>query len=97
MRISDWSSDVCSSDLGAIGRQRLLTAIMDVKAVGIESVDAGNLYVIDSGKAVVIQAFDFGHESLTIGLAAKAGQQRAQAQGLEIGRASCRERVWQYV
>src|SRR3546814_3064702 len=63
MRISDWSSDVCSSDLG-------FTAVLGV---------------------VVVLAMP--------GLAALAGFEGAKAGALagQIGRASCRERVCQYV
>src|SRR3546814_8100524 len=68
MRISDWSSDVCSSDLraaGGLGREEIeqLRARADVGAV-------------------------------QLGVAAAAAAHGDEA---EIGRASCRERVCQYV
>src|SRR3546814_2681409 len=66
MRISDWSSDVCSSDLG----------------LGVEIVDvAGNIEDVSARVAQQARSFT--------GLVASAGE--------EIGRASCRERVCQYV
>src|SRR3546814_4233935 len=76
MRISDWSSDVCSSDLIMAG------------------------LVVDSGQP--------GHETFMFGMqqrinayqflcaAGQACAAAALATG-EIGRASCRERVCQYV
>src|SRR3546814_14111215 len=81
MRISDWSSDVCSSDLLALG-----AAGVDVDehhGPDPEVLDAGGEHVGDlgAGGPVVVreQALD-----------------RGQA-GRQIGRASCRERVWQAV
>src|SRR3546814_7621204 len=62
MRISDWSSDVCSSDLHRAGK--LLKIVGDLVIVGA-----------------------LGGEDVPHG--AEAGR--------EIGRASCRERVCQYV
>src|SRR3546814_15234204 len=66
MRISDWSSDVCSSDLLPAGLSRpaiLAHVLIDYRQVGL------------AGEAVVITVVPAG----------------------EIGRASCRERVCQYV
>src|SRR3546814_16029475 len=119
MRISDWSSDVCSSDLLALRQGFLVTAIL------------GNPDIVHSGQAFVLAggsendlrratpllnliaqrifhvADDAGMASLmkvacnaltgitlqsmgeTLALLSKAG--------IEIGRASCRERVCQYV
>src|SRR3546814_6597099 len=69
MRISDWSSDVCSSDL----RQRLL-----LEEEGLEFSVAGKL---DLGRCRW-----------------PGPPPRWLAEkGLQIGRASCRERVCQYV
>src|SRR3546814_5576120 len=75
MRISDWSSDVCSSDL------RLL-AETDLRGGEIE--------------------FPQAHEACTIEpLHLVAAGEKTLPPGLErigkIGRASCRERVCQYV
>src|SRR3546814_5512848 len=66
MRISDWSADVCSSDLGAA----------DFRAAEHQT---------DMRRAGVATAFRKAH----VGHHAEAGA--------EIGRASCRERVCQYV
>src|SRR3546814_8602084 len=61
MRISDWSSDVCSSDLD---KNRLLVTV----------------YHNDD------EAYGIWHEQVGV-----------PADRIEIGRASCRERVCQYV
>src|SRR3546814_9189356 len=65
MRISDWSSDVCSSDLGGGGEA----------ALAGESVAAFDQRVGGADRLQLVQ---------------QCGQ-------VEIGRASCRERVCQYV
>src|SRR3546814_10899945 len=71
MRISDWSSDVCSSDLRQPGmverRQRLLHRMRDRRARAFEP--------------------DLAHRLAEF----------EPILGLEIGRASCRERVRPYV
>src|SRR3546814_17573537 len=72
MRISDWSSDVCSSDLLAILFRQRPRPDVGQPAPGIA---AGR--VVPQRLAVV-----------RVGLVETAG---------EIGRASCRERVGQYV
>src|SRR3546814_2700987 len=81
MRISDWSSDVCSSDLA---QSDVLKELEQQRAE------------LDQLTSRVIER----------GLASWAGSQsgkggalilRGQSLLLEIGRASCRERVCQYV
>src|SRR3546814_3335935 len=81
MRISDWSSDVCSSDLCNCGpderqrpRRRRRTRW---PAVGYGYADAEGL--------------DAGRQKL------HSGQGQLHQLRAEIGRASCRERVCQYV
>src|SRR3546814_2713119 len=77
MRISDWSSDVCSSDLRvAEGYGPNAAAMRRLAAEG-----ARLLVTVDCGTTA--------HEPLAA--AAEAGLD------VEIGRASCRERVCQYV
>src|SRR3546814_7318606 len=72
MRISDWSSDVCSSDLRHPGVQalNLVTAL-------VESLNAGVPVVAIVGDTHRLHSW----KNMT----------------QEIGRASCRERVCQYV
>src|SRR3546814_1066329 len=71
MRISDWSSDVCSSDLFPLPRD----------AVGRRAIERERMAAARFRKA----AFQFG--------ACAVEEQDAD----KIGRASCRERVCQYV
>src|SRR3546814_4965772 len=67
MRISDWSSDVCSSDLVEGDRQ-----------AGLAAAEIGPVQFVGRGCRAV----------------ARIGAEQPR---LEIGRASCRERVCQYV
>src|SRR3546814_2683359 len=78
MRISDWSSDVCSSDLRAVDLQRHGP---DVGAALGRGADAGPLPDVGLRR--------HGAGKLGLGRRCRAGR--------EIGRASCRERVCQYV
>src|SRR3546814_7962061 len=76
MRISDWSSDVCSSDLkaGALGFSTTRTMVHRTA---------------DGDLTPTVGAADAEMRAIALGLKdAGAG---------EIGRASCRERVCQYV
>src|SRR3546814_6444176 len=78
MRISDWSSDVCSSDLAA-------TLILNWIAGG----DHAPYYYAE-------QEGWYDEAGLNLTIEQGKGSQLA-AQRVEIGRASCRERVCQYV
>src|SRR5205814_2488679 len=74
--LSDWSSDVCSSDL--------------VVEVGLVDGGAGEA-VLDVDVDVVLPQLEAG--LLAVGVA----DDEAAALVAEIGRASCRERVWSAV
>src|SRR3546814_10866094 len=77
MRISDWSSDVCSSDLA-------------VRVVGLRHLaQHGALCVEMEDEAAGLAALPVDALDDVVDLFADAEQQ--------IGRASCRERVCQYV
>src|SRR3546814_9164616 len=78
MRISDWSSDVCSSDL-------------DVDAQLTAGPDAVLLHDLREGK------FAPGECPADVAQVVEDGLGRADGAAGEIGRASCRERVCQYV
>src|SRR3546814_17123894 len=86
MRISDWSSDVCSSDLGPFG-------------IGEVRGEAGAAQaLLQVGQHVVAdpdgERFDLhGCRPLFFSIVTASGGE----QSMEIGRASCRERVCQYV
>src|SRR3546814_3774538 len=83
MRISDWSSDVCSSDLLARDRlghvDRVLRHEIDADALRADQADDLLDLVGQRGRRVVEQ------------------QMRLVEEEDENGRASCRERVGQYV
>src|SRR3546814_10197660 len=84
MRISDWSSDVCSSDLRHVG-----------ETVGGEEMAA------DADRAVVglVAGLDLPQRSTgrDAERAGDIGRCRYIIGRQQIGRASCRERVCQYV
>src|SRR3546814_6051963 len=82
MRISDWSSDVCSSDL-FLSLLSLKAEMVTVDLPGGAHKTPGFLARNPFGQVPVIEDGDFTlADSNAI---------------LEIGRASCRERVCQYV
>src|SRR3546814_19433975 len=100
MRISDWSSDVCSSDLFGKGAQGLASLIEDI----LKKQGEPNAYIVgrEAGGALVV-GLRYGSGTLyqkvegertvywtgpSIGFDAGAN---------EIGRASCREQVSPYV
>src|SRR3546814_11834443 len=119
MRIRDWSSDVCSSDL------RLITGFAEVEPwLVLDLVPAGEpgmfkLFFKDEPKAktkvtLVTQsgwskeewtdeqglvAFDMPWSGTYVAEASVNDGTPGEREGAngEIGRASCRERVWQYV
>src|SRR3546814_1232869 len=74
MRISDWSSDVCSSDLFAPDRHRRRRGVDDRA-----------------------RRRDHEPEGNGMNAANQDGRRRSRVDAKEIVRASCRERVCQYV
>src|SRR3546814_4141990 len=84
MRISDWSSDVCSSDL-----------LLEARAVGVAGEDVG---VIARQRGDGERLAATARAEIDDGVARRGVQSGGGilARG-EIGRASCRERVCQYV
>src|SRR3546814_2492976 len=79
MRISDWSSDVCSSDLFSINAQ----TEADIQRAGAVTLEDLSRNVA----GLIIQNLGPGQSQVSV-RGVSAGQ---------IGRASCRERVCQYV
>src|SRR3546814_5735451 len=75
MRISDWSSDVCSSDLGS------RNASLVVAHVAYWARCSSDAIILTSGTEWKLSS---------------TGSQQKKRRP-QIGRASCRERVWQYV
>src|SRR3546814_8148370 len=90
MRISDWSSDVCSSDLVDADVEDGEAAVAPGVALGIERADHGR----DVGLQEADPHDDQGQREVEHRLARGV---RNGADGVQIGRASCRERVCQYV
>src|SRR3546814_5278097 len=88
MRISDWSSDVCSSDLNAAG---LAETARLVEADGARA----SLHRLDLSDIPATEAWFRAHGDVDI-LHNNAGVVSGLPQ-FQIGRASCRERVCQYV
>src|SRR3546814_7052829 len=79
MRISDWSSDVCSSDLFIpAGRTK-------------EAAKAGYAVGVGKGNAIAIIGIAHGAEFI------HSKRPPSQTGTFQIGRASCRESVCQYV
>src|SRR3546814_15153818 len=109
MRISDWSSDVCSSDLQQAGaaklerqarlRDEVFGDQTDRRQIGrTEHGDAGQ-HEIEIGGGILARA-DAGDEAVLL-LEIVGGffgiEDDRDVEEAEIGRASCRERVCQYV
>src|SRR3546814_11300637 len=79
MRISDWSSDVCSSDLPDARRLDDVARPARQRVLAIEP-------DIERAPHITLRSRAEARELLHFG-------QRHRAPGLQIGRASCRERV----
>src|SRR3546814_10537203 len=84
MRISDWSSDVCSSDLLGDEAGAVIGPDVGRFGIGIGSRATACELPADEKRA--------GYNKQTAGLEPISGQEDR----IEIGRASCRERVCQY-
>src|SRR3546814_9633116 len=99
MRISDWSSDVCSSDLTKLGDVRVFTRLDNVLR-SITAAPRGH-YVEGEWQLDDAVRFDVatGREQRlgSIRIAPEVRPDQFTLSKVEIGRASCRERVCQYV
>src|SRR3546814_19555348 len=84
MRISDWSSDVCSSDLVQTNSP-VKEIALHADFIGVHRFNVIGSDVDEEGSSPIESA------------ASKATRIRGVKQHVEIGRASCRERVCQYV
>src|SRR3546814_3919920 len=102
MRISDWSSDVCSSDLVVANERATLYGLpvytgRRVHFGKIDPVQARELFI---RQALVTGEIDtplsfLKHNRQLIAAIEKLEHQTRRPDILEIGRASCRERVCQ--
>src|SRR3546814_11804066 len=92
MRISDWSSDVCSSDLTTADNLRgqgptiRETIVKLSQAVSILGDHSNDIFATFKNLSTLVSALSDSADLL-----------EALNHNLEIGRASCRERVCQYV
>src|SRR3546814_5417962 len=86
-RISDWSSDVCSSDLPINGKR-------DVPCFFLQTVTQARAILKELGRPNLKVQFDAYHAQIMEGDLTTLF--RACVPDLEIGRESCRERVCQY-
>src|SRR3546814_17370342 len=93
MRISDWSSDVCSSDLRCEGRN----AMMKLAGIGILAIGALASAAFAERVCFTIYENNDGADltGLELWLDVTDGGTFAHIE-FKIGRATCRERVCQY-
>src|SRR3546814_13341749 len=105
MRISDWSSDVCSSDLVELDRQRQQVVLLATKGFG-GAHRAEKIAWLGLGRrrrdrvGARLRCRRLGHIERGGGGVARRhhhGKPQGEDSVLEIGRASCRESVCQYV
>src|SRR5207249_8205887 len=83
----DWSSDVCSSDLGSRGIGRAI-----VERLAQDGAVVAFIYRRDAKAAAEVEAAVRARGRAATALQADLGAPAEVAAALEIGRASCRER-----
>src|SRR3546814_13141626 len=104
MRISDWSSDVCSSDLHRRCRPEAGPELMQISADRIRAIEARRDEVQANMARSDLAAEEFvrlSKEYAELEPVAKAAHEvrrlRQELKALAIGIAAGRERGWQYV
>src|SRR3546814_21151221 len=107
MRISDWSSDVCSSDLFRLRINVKADNRIFVSGMGLESEWKSNVQVrgttasprLSGTLEVVRGTYSFASKRFDVdhGIVRFEGGEWTNPQIDQIGRASCRERECQYV
>src|SRR3546814_16841305 len=101
MRISDWSSDVCSSDLSAVGTQNGIRLRMSCGDLAPDSIVCHNAKIalgtiVREPQPASLVMFEFCRASYYEDIAHRQFVAR-HLRGNQIGSASCRARVCQYV
>src|SRR3546814_10098408 len=103
MRISDWSSDVCSSDLDVMALTPTRTWVkigalfeQSIRSSG-ESFYQGRIDDPSMSRPMDIALFAKEEGGYDIAWTRRRARQDAPDSGAQIGRASCRERVCQDV
>src|SRR3546814_11327880 len=98
MRISDWSSDVCSSDLPAALIDDLTPERVLLGRERLRQIDAALAELNDVTREIFVAFRLEGRRqaeiATTMGISISAGEKHVAR---EIGRAAWRERVWPYV
>src|SRR3546814_11385131 len=98
MRISDWSSDVCSSDLPEDIYSAMVLGLRDyVNRNRFPGVVLGLSGGIDSALSAAVAVDALGADRVWCVMLPSRFTSRESLEDAEIGRASCRERVCQYV
>src|SRR3546814_15906741 len=100
MRISDWSSDVCSSDLDQVrGTYVIVVTEIPYQVQKSKLVEQIAGLINDRKLPILADVRDESDAELRLVLEPRARTVEAEVlmESLEIGRASCRERVGQYV
>src|SRR3546814_20597843 len=114
MRISDWSSDVCSSDLCASLMQVDVTGLADIAPedpepefvdinakgeIALTLQENNHIVIVNGSDGVILRHFSAGSVDLTDMDTVEEGALTFDGAAFdllrEIGRESCRERVWQ--
>src|SRR3546814_17657472 len=96
MRISDWSSDVCSSDLA--NHPRFIANLdRSIAALGVPQNDPLSRIAIRKTSGKVISLLYFHTFTAQHGFLPMQHYYTIMRAPHEIGRASCRDRVCQYV
>src|SRR3546814_10605139 len=97
MRISDWSSDVCSSDLSGGAAERMRNALLHEAGSGAGETPDYPITVVRPGEYRTRQID--AAKALFSATGVKRGDLAARQESFlgKIGRATCRERVCQYV
>src|SRR3546814_17783474 len=100
MRISDWSSDVCSSDLVSarlLLRSSAITAVSATRPCQPSSTKSGADVTLKARITEDMKTAMRAKDSARLGTIRLLLAGIKQREVDEIGRASCRERVCQYV